>query len=106
MNIDICLERLKKFVPSQIKDKLAILEDLLEEDKIEKVVSLQFIEHYFEKKEFQEFIKDKKMINAILLNLIKKLVKLNEFLPEVSCHSWFRPLSKGPPYTVSLLPKF
>ena len=46
MNIDICLKRLKNFVPPQIKDKLAILEDLLEEDKIESVISLQFIEHF------------------------------------------------------------
>ena len=52
MNIDICYYKIKEYFPAEVKQKLSFLEDLIQNNEIERVLSIQFVENYFKKKKY------------------------------------------------------
>ena len=89
MNIDICYFKIKEYFPIEVKQKLSFLEDLIQNNEIERVLSIQFVENYFKKKDIDSHIgrKDKKKLKLLICEVLIKLHQLKENLDEIKINN-------------------
>ena len=85
MNIDVCNTLIQQFVPKEYNYTFDNMKKLLRDNEIEGIVSLQIKEHYFSKESINDYLKrtNGKQIKLLLLNLIRILINIMNFLPEV-----------------------
>jgi hypothetical protein len=85
MNIDICNTVIKKYFPTELHYTFENMKKLIKMNEIENIVCLQIKEHYFSKEYIMDFLERTKgkQTKIFLLNLIKNIIEIMNFLPEV-----------------------